>query len=157
MKKIIFILSIILVSFRAFAPGPKPDPRADLENYLSGAPLTRGNLQLAFELNHIAAPAVVMAQSRLETGNYQSRLCLEVNNLFGMNFPRIRPTTSTGSTEFGFAIYRSWYDCVKDMKLFQEWYLSRGRDLTNYFEFLAAIGYAEDPEYIQKLTLLCTT
>lgn len=139
-----------------YAPGREQHPAADLEGYLSGAPLTRENLQLAFELNGIVAPAVVMAQSRLETGNYQSDLCLQANNLFGMNFPRIRPTTSTGSSEYGFAIYSSWYDSVKDMKLFQEYYRSRGRDLSDYFQFLAAIGYAEDPEYINKLTLLCT-
>jgi flagellum-specific peptidoglycan hydrolase FlgJ len=157
MKKLTLISAFILAFTTLYAPGVKPDPGEVIERYLSGAPLTRENLKLAFELNNIASPAIVMAQSRLETGNYQSRLCLEVNNLFGMNFPRIRPTTAVGSTEYGFAIYLSWYDSVRDMKLFQDYYASRGRDLSDYFEFLAAIGYAEDPEYINKLTLLCTT
>ncbi len=141
-----------------FAHGPQ-SPRIPIkvERWLTGAPLTRTNLRLALELNNVIAPEAVLAQSRLETGNYLSSLCLQFNNLFGMNFPRIRPTTAAGSTEYGFAFYLSWYDCVKDMKLFQEWYKKRGRDLTDYFEFLAAIGYAEDTEYIKKLTLLCTT
>lgn len=156
MKKLILISLMILVATLLYAPSQEQDPWANLDRYLSGAPLTKSNLQLAFELNGITAPAVVMAQSRLETGNYLSRLCLENNNLFGMNFPRIRATTSTGANEFGFANYATWYDCVKDMKLFQQWYSSRGRDMTDYFEFLASIGYAEDPLYIDKLILLCT-
>ena len=157
MKSLLLTIVMLLITGTLYAPAQERDPGADLESFLQAAPLTRTNLQLAFELNGIVAPVVVMAQSRLETGNYLSQLCLEANNLFGMNFPLVRSTTATGSTEYGFAAYASWYDSVKDMKLFQEWYQQRGRDLTDYFEFLAAIGYAEDTEYISKLTLLCTT
>jgi flagellum-specific peptidoglycan hydrolase FlgJ len=103
----------------------------------------------------IVSPAIVMAQSRLETGNYMSNLCLSANNLFGMNYPKCRPTTANGANEYGFAVYKSWYDSVKDMKLFQDYYKKQGKDLSNYFEFLSTIGYAEDPEYLNKLTLLC--
>ena len=59
-------------------------------------------------------------------------------------------------SNYSYATYQSWYDSVKDMKLFQSWYLSRGRDLGNYFSFLSGIGYAEDPYYLAKLKRLCT-
>lgn len=138
-----------------YAPDRKHDPKEDLQKWLSQSRMTLEKLKLALEINCVTSPEIVLAQSRLETGNYKSKLCLVYNNLFGMNYPRIRPTTSVGSTEYGFAIYRSWYDCVKDMKLFQDYYRNRGKDLSNYLEFLTSVGYAEDPDYLNKLTLLC--
>jgi flagellum-specific peptidoglycan hydrolase FlgJ len=156
MKKLTILLVMLLAAGEAYSPVRHQDPAEMIEQYLSLAPLTPENLQLAFSLNGIIAPAVVMAQSALETGHYSSRLCTECNNLFGMNYPRQRPTTAAGSSIEGFAVYLSWYDSVKDMKLFQQWYLSRGWDLDVYMLFLKALGYAEDPEYINKLTLLCT-
>jgi hypothetical protein len=67
----------------------------------------------------------------------------------------VRPTTAHGSTDNNFATYHTWYDSVTDINLFQQWYLERGRDMTDYFEFLATIGYAEDPRYLDKVKSLC--
>ena len=52
--------------------------------------------QMLLELN-VRFPHIVMAQARLETGNYKSRIFKENNNLFGMKVARRRPTTNKGS------------------------------------------------------------
>jgi len=156
MKKLFLILILLFTTKAIFAPGVERDPGEVIENYLCNyAELNRENLDLAFRINRITAPEIVMAQGHLETGNFQSKLCIGHNNLFGMKLARIRSTTALGATDNDYASYRSWYDSVKDMKLFQEWYLSRGRDLTDYYGFLSAIGYAEDPLYIPKVKELC--
>lgn len=155
MKRIILIISALLIFLRCLAPGTEQDIKRSTEKWLYTAELTPENLMIALELNSIRARDTVFAQGRLETGNFTSILCLQHNNLFGMRKPLRRQTTALGSAENNYAAYATWYDCVKDMSLFQEWYLSRGRDLTDYFLFLEEIGYAEDAGYLKKLEGLC--
>lgn len=150
------MISVILIFLRCLAPGTKQDIKRSAENWLYAAELTPENLMIALELNSILAKDTVFAQGRLETGNFTSILCVQHNNLFGMRKPLRRQTTALGSTDNNYASYATWYDCVKDVALFQQWYLARGRDMSNYFLFLEEIGYAEDPGYINKLSLLCT-
>lgn len=144
----------------------------EVRNWLHSAELNEENLRMAVELEEIIAPDIIVCQGRLETGNFKSVLCREYNNLFGMRLAHVRATTALGETENGYAVYSSWYDCVRDMRLFQEWYERRGYRLegdppaplkggecresyVTYMLFLSAIGYAEDPGYIEKLSLLC--
>ena len=149
---------MLQAALACYAPGQLQDPRSDMESYLRNqAPFTVENLKLAIELNRIIAPDIVLAQSRLETGLFRSDLFRGHNNLFGMKLARRRPTTARGSTENDYATYLTWYDSVKDLKLFQEWYLSRGENLADYFRFLASVGYAEDPHYLAKVRQLCIT
>ncbi len=156
MKKLLLILIMLLITGAIYAPGLQRDPLKDIATWLRiSAPLCPENLNLAFDINGIIAPVIVMAQARLETGHFRSELCTGHNNLFGMKLARVRPTTALSATEVGYAAYQTWYDSVIDMKLFQEYYLSRGRDLTDYFKFLASIGYAEDPQYLPKVRQLC--
>lgn len=157
MKKLLIILIMLSIAVAVYAPGVERDTRKDFENWFSNsATLTPEHLKMAIEFNGIIAPVIVMAQSRLETGNFQSELCIGHNNLFGMKKARRRTTTALGATDNNYATYLSWYDSVKDMKLFQQWYLSRGRELTDYFGFLASIGYAEDKHYLRKVRTLCS-
>jgi flagellum-specific peptidoglycan hydrolase FlgJ len=157
MKKMLIILIVLWSTVELYAPEAVKNPGKDLESWLSSSELTIDRLKMAIGINGIISPEIVFAQGRLETGHFQSELCTGHNNLFGMKKARRRQTTALGSTDNDYASYLSWYDSVKDMKLFQEWYLSRGRDLTDYFGFLAAIGYAEDPLYLPKLKNLCST
>ncbi len=156
MKKLLLILLLTLAATAVYAPEPKKDPMKELESWLSASELTIDHLKLAIEINDIIAPVIVMAQARLETGHFRSELCTGHNNLFGMKLARVRPTNALGATEVGYAAYQTWYNSVIDMKLFQEYYLSRGRDLTYYFTFLESIGYAEDPLYLAKVRELCS-
>lgn len=80
---------------------------------------------------------IVTAQSILETGHYESRLCKEQNNIFGWWY------------KGEFLSFDSWRECCDYYKRWQDKYY-RGGD---YYEFLMRIGYAEDEEYITKLTM----
>lgn len=102
---------------------------------------------------------IVLLQSRLETGNYKSDIFLNGNNLFGMRFPRSRPTVATGSYK-DHAQYSHWSESVMDYGLWQKWYLSLGyrigggNDNDFYLVFLNCIPYAADPRYIPKLVAM---
>lgn len=78
---------------------------------------------------------IVLAQARLETGNFTSKLCRTKHNIFGIR---------SGRT---YKSYRHWRDCVADYKRrISSRY--RGGD---YYAFLRCIGYAEDRAYEAKV------
>lgn len=80
-------------------------------------------------------PEIVLAQARLETGNFKSRRCRVDHNLFGIK--------RSGR----YAKYRRWQDCVSDYKR----RISSRYKGGDYYAFLKRIGYAKDPKYIFKL------
>ena len=84
---------------------------------------------------------IVLAQARLETGNFTSRRCKVDHNLFGMKKGK------------RYAKYGHWRDSVKDYK---ERISSRYTG-GNYYAFLKRIGYAEEREYTQKLQKIIKT
>lgn len=83
----------------------------------------------------IPHPDIVLAQARLETGNFTSRLCKTKHNIFGIKH---------GGK---YASYRRWQDCVADYK---RCISSRYRS-GDYYAFLRRIGYAEAKDYTQKV------
>jgi flagellum-specific peptidoglycan hydrolase FlgJ len=97
---------------------------------------------------NIQHPHIVLAQARLESGNFSSELFKKTNNLFGMGVASRRANTSNGSYN-KFSTYSSIRECIIDYALWQSRYAS---NLT-YDEYLAKLGstYAEDPDYIKKL------
>jgi flagellum-specific peptidoglycan hydrolase FlgJ len=98
----------------------------------------------------VIEPEIVLKQALIETGHFTSDMLWRNNNVFGMRLARVRETTAVKQMNYH-AYYDHWYDSVKDYKLLQEYYISRGRDLNNYYSFLREIGYATDPNYILKL------
>lgn len=105
-------------------------------------------LMREIEVQH---PHIVLAQMKLESGHYQSKLAKENNNYFGMKHPRQRLTMSMGEKN-GYAHFRSWAHSILDYALWQKRY---AYDL-NEQEYLQKIGsvYAEDEEYIRKVKSL---
>lgn len=99
--------------------------------------------RLILDLN-MKYPDVVLAQAKIESGNFKSKIFLENNNLFGMRQATNRPTTSS-QVESGYAYYMNWKESVIDYALYQSKYLS---DLTRE-QYLSYLGknYAEDPQY----------
>lgn len=86
----------------------------------------------------IREPETVLKQSILETGNFQSRACLQDNNLFGF-------TSRDGLMKFNSA-----NDCILWYKQWQStWY--NPLKYKDYYEFLDGIGYAEDTTYTAQL------
>ena len=80
-------------------------------------------------------PQIVLAQAKLETGNYTSTLCKKHGNLFGLK------------RKGGYAKFNNWRESVK---AYRDWvqYKYKGGD---YYVFLKKIGYASDPKYIIKV------
>lgn len=79
---------------------------------------------------------IVLAQARLETGNFTSRRCRMDKNIFGIKH---------GGR---YARYARWQDCVSDYKRRVS---SRYRSDEDYYDFLRRIGYASDARYVEKL------
>lgn len=95
-------------------------------------------------------PHIVLAQAKLETGNFTSVNFLQSNNIFGMKQAKSRATTAQG-TEFGHAYYDNWTESLMDYGLYYNAYLNKLRTESQYYSYLAQ-NYAEDPLYVSKLT-----
>lgn len=98
--------------------------------------------------NEIQHPEIVLAQMKIESGNYQSRVAKKNNNYFGMRHPAQRLTVSLGQKN-GYARYRNWAYSVIDYGLWQRRY---AYNLTEE-EYLTKLSntYAEDPNYVSKV------
>lgn len=81
-------------------------------------------------------PEIVVAQAKLETGNFTSTYYKERYNLFGFR------------TSKGYMYFKSWKHACQSYKIWQDKHYKYGK---SYYTFLEDINYAEDPEYINKL------
>jgi uncharacterized FlgJ-related protein len=99
------------------------------------------------ELN-IRYPHIVLAQAKLESNNYSSRIFIESSNLFGMKEARVRINTAKG-TQYGHAFYSTWQESVLDYAFWMATYGSKCKTEQQYYNLLS--GYAEDPQYEIKL------
>ena len=96
---------------------------------------TREQVLAEIQRQGIPHPHIVLAQARLETGNFMSDRCRRDKNLFGMKRGR------------RYATYRHWRDSVRDYKQ----RISSRYKGGDYYAFLRRIGYAKDPKYTAKL------
>lgn len=99
--------------------------------------------QVAKEMHRQQVPHanIVLAQARLETGNFTSNRCKRDHNLFGIKH--------NGK----YARYRTWQDSIKDYKR----RISSRYQGGDYYQFLAKIGYAEDAAYRKKVMNIVRT
>lgn len=86
-----------------------------------------------YGIHHIE---IVLAQARLETGNYKSKLLKSHKNLFGIRKGK------------HYVKYEYWWESVKD---YRDSIQYRYKDGEDYHYFLKRIRYAESPDYIRKL------
>jgi uncharacterized FlgJ-related protein len=94
-------------------------------------------------------PHIILAQAKLESGNYKSIVFLENNNLFGMRQAKTRINISKG-TNRQHAYYDSWHDSVVDYALYYACYLKNLNSEEQYFDYLRQ-NYAENSYYVNKL------
>ena len=99
-------------------------------------PLSDKTLMNELLKHNVPHPEIVLAQAKLETANYKSKLCKSHNNLFGLK---------KGNS---YRKYSNYQECVQDYKRLIS---SRLKTNENYYKFLLRIKYAEDEQYIQKL------
>lgn len=94
----------------------------------------------ALNYYHIQEPIIVLAQAKLETGDYRSYQCLVNNNLFGLF------NSKTGN----YFKFNHWTESIEAYIKYIEYKRKHDED---YYDFLNRIGYAEDPLYTSKVKL----
>lgn len=107
-------------------------------SFLQSEELNDSILYLALVYYDVKHPKAVLAQAKLESGNYTSYHCRVKNNFLGLY----------NSQKKEYFKFDHWTDCVQGYKDMIEYKL---RDEEDYYDFLLRIGYAEDPEYISKI------
>ena len=108
-------------------------------------------LRQALYFERILSPEIVFNQAVHETGYFTSELFWVANNCFGMRYPGRRETTAISEYKYH-ARYKHWIDSVRDLKLWQAYWHSKGYDLTDYIAFLIDVAYATDKRYIELIT-----
>jgi hypothetical protein len=136
---------ILLISYRCESTAKSSVPDADTITYdiLPTVPTfmdksAKEGLWEALLYYEIKHPEIVYAQAILETGHFKSKGCTRDNNLFGL----------FNSREMKYHKFSHWSQSVEAYK---NWIQNRYKDSEDYYTFLERIGYAEDPNYINKL------
>lgn len=93
--------------------------------------LNETNLREELAKNNIPHANIVLAQAKLESGNFKSELVRTHQNIFGLK---------KGNR---YRRYSHWTECVKDYKKC----ISDRYNGGNYYAFLNRIGYAGHPNY----------
>jgi len=98
-------------------------------------------LLITLNMCGILHPEIVYAQAVLETGHFKSSVLENYNNLFGLYNSSIKDYYSFNTWEESILAYVRYiqYKCKED---------------EDYYAFLNRIGYAEDPEYVNKLKVI---
>jgi hypothetical protein len=109
--------------------------------------LTPDNLLEELKFNKVEHPEIVLRQSIMESGWFKCMSCsMRYNNPFGFR----HPSWVDAENPLGYLKFDRWQSAVKYYKKWQKERYTGG----DYYEFLVNIGYAEDPEYINKLKSL---
>jgi len=100
---------------------------------------------------------VVLAQMKLESGNFTSDLSIIHNNLSGMKKTRVRNTTAIYETKTGFSGYTNYIEHIKDIKMWQDFnYIDTIRTEKDYIDYLSKV-YADDKNYKSKIYKMLNT
>lgn len=135
---LVFLFCFISMSFQDVKIIPQqPEIEVQDTSFLCSE-LNDSILYLALEYYNIKHPRVVLAQAKLESGNYTSYLCRKKNNFLGLY----------NSKKEQYFEFDHWSECILAYKKMIEYKHKDGED---YYHFLHRIGYAEDPAYLDKV------
>ena len=149
----LFVLTLIGFAIRADAPDAK---KQHIWKYLieiiRAQDVELNDTCILLELRNRGAilPVMGIAQAHIETtapdtnglyAPYQSRICLECHNIFGIRF-RVKNSKSIGETKdkWHYLIYNSYKDCISDYVAIQNKYLG---NIDGH--------YAEDGKYVTTI------
>lgn len=140
MRKIILIILFCFISMSFHHTGGLQETTVETcdTTFLQSEELNDSILYLALVHYDIKHPKAVLAQAKLESGNYTSYHCRVKNNFLGLY----------NSKKKEYFRFDHWTECVQGYKDMIEYKLQDGED---YYDFLLRIGYAEDPSYIYKV------
>jgi len=140
MKRILLIIlfCFISMSFHNIEVIPQQTRTEVQDTSFLHKELNDSTLYLALEYYNIKHPRIVLAQAKLESGNYTSDHCIRRNNLFGLYNSKRKEYYS----------FDHWTDCIEGYKNMIEYKHKDGED---YYDFLIRIKYASDPNYVSKV------
>lgn len=104
---------------------------------------------------NVKFPHIVLAQAKLESNNFTSKIFNQNHNMFGMRKARQRITTANLEKDT-YAFYETWTDCVYDYCMYQSSVMCNISTEDEYFTKLGE-RYAEDSLYIFKLKKIIQT
>ena len=94
-------------------------------------------------------PHITLAQAKLETGNFTSKIFNENHNSFGQKEAKVRINLARG-TQYGHAYYNSWEESILDYAFWYSTYASKCKSEEEFYQLLDKV-YAEDELYSKKL------
>ena len=141
-----FIIALLVVAFliNVYSDNKKENTIIEKEDSVSVQwrqnhfLLSEENLYNELVAQGVDFPEIVTAQAILETGHFKSYACLQQNNLFGL-----RDNKGT------YMSFPHWTDAVAAYKKYIQRYNHPVPE--DYYAYLQELGYAEDPQYIDKL------
>ena len=143
------IIGLALMSFISVNTMEIKDYEHILEINISGErEFTEDKLVRKLKELNIRYPHIVLAQAKLESNNYSSRIFIDNNNLFGMKEAHVRINLAKG-TQYKHAYYNTWQESVLDYAFWMATYGSKCKTEQQYYNLLN--GYAEDSNYQAKL------
>lgn len=144
----LFIIGLVLKDFTE--KELKLLPMHDAEQTLKDSNAVMRHIKLleSFEIEY---PWVVMAQEVHETGWFTSPIYRENHNRFGM---KVSSRKFHSGVNRGHAKYDNFIESIRDYRAWQEARLEKNLWVYNdstYIKMLIRVGYAEDPQYEQKI------
>lgn len=112
-------------------------------------PFNTANMLKIMDEIGIEYPDIVMAQAKIETAHFTSKIFRENHNLFGMKLPKQRSTTAIGE-QYNHAEYTSWRQSVIDYKIWQDRVLTKVKSRRAYLKYLSKY-YATDKQYVKLI------
>ena len=94
-------------------------------------------------------PHITLAQAKLETGNFTSKIFTENHNSFGQKEAKVRINLARG-TQYGHAYYNNWEESILDYAFWYSTYASKCKSEEEFYQLLDKV-YAEDELYSKKL------
>lgn len=141
-----FIIALLVVAFfiNVYSDNKKENTIVEKEDSVSVQwrqnhfLLSEENLYNELVAQGVDFPEIVTAQALLETGHFKSYACLQQNNLFGLR-----------DNKGKYMSFPHWTDAVAAYKKYIQRYNHPVPE--DYYAYLQELGYAEDPQYIDKL------
>ena len=139
MKKILLLIlfSFMFMSFHNIV-SIRPKVEEHDVSFLKAKELNDSILYLALVHYNIRHPKIVLAQAKLESGNFTSNHYKKRNNFLGLY----------DSKRKEYYKFNHWTDCIQGYKDMVEYKL---RDGENYYNFLRRIKYASSENYIRQI------
>ena len=107
------------------------------------------NLKKEINKLNFKYPSIILAQAKLESGNYKSNIFKENNNLFGLKVAKLRCTTALGEN-LNHSIYKNWQSSVQDRAMWEIQNCKNIHSEEEYYQLLDAM-YSETDNYSQML------